>query len=181
MDAVLKIVIGASAILVFAATQAAADNDSTCIDPTVDVDSRIAACTGAISQNTSREQVGEAYIGLCQDYYEKKEYDRAIQDCNAAITIGPKHVAVAYCDRGNVYYMKGEDRLAIESYTLAIEHNSNYPAAYVGRGLLYEKAGLIEKARADYQTALNVQYSGLQDNDWAHQTARAHLADLKDK
>jgi hypothetical protein len=40
---------------------------------------------------------------------------------------------------------------------------------------------LIEKARADYQTALNVQYSGLQDNDWAHQTARAHLADLKDK
>ena len=75
--------------------------------------------------------------------------------------------------------MKNLDQDAIDSYDQAIAIDVNYSAAYTGRGLIYEKMGLIERARGDYETALNVK-SEFQDEKWAKDTTRNHLDKLKE-
>ena len=141
----------------------------------------IAACTRVIvSRNSTREQIGDAYINRGQHYYEQKEYDKAIEDFNRAIPLKPKWISMAYGNRGNVYYAKGEDDKAIDSYDQAIALDPKYASALAARGLLYEKAGAIERAKADYEAALAAD-SIVADTKWAHETARRHLDDLKSK
>jgi len=76
--------------------------------------------------------------------------------------------------------MKDLDQDAIDSYDQAIAIDASYSAAYTGRGLVYEKMGLIERARGDYEAALNSK-SEFQDEKWAKDTARDHLDKLKGK
>jgi tetratricopeptide (TPR) repeat protein len=154
---------------------AAADDYDVCLGST---DAAIDACTRVISSTRStRDQVGNAYIGRGQHYYEKDDYDRAIADFNRAMPLKPKWLQLAYGNRGNAYSMKGENDKAIESYSVAISLDKNYSAAFTGRGLIYEKMGEIAKARADFNSALNAK-SIFQDEKWAHDTARKHLDDL---
>jgi tetratricopeptide (TPR) repeat protein len=183
MGTTWKAAIAVGAILVLAAAAQARANDmDICLGTTVSNDDGIAACTRVISSGaSSRDQLGTAYIARGQRYYTKDQYDLAIEDFNKAIALNSsKWTQLAYGNRGNAYEMKGEDQLAIESYTKAIELDRTYAAAFTGRGLIYEKLGQIDKARADYQAALAVN-SIFADNDWAHQTARKHLDALKDK
>ena len=141
----------------------------------------IDACTRVItSSRSTRDQVGNAYIGRGQHYYEKDDYDRAIADFNKAIPLKPKWLQLAYGNRGNAYAMKNQDQDAIDSYDQAISLDANYSAAYTGRGMIYEKMGLVERARSDYEAALKAK-SDFQDEKWAKDTARKHLDELKDK
>jgi tetratricopeptide (TPR) repeat protein len=141
----------------------------------------IAACTRVItSTRSTREQVGDAYINRGQHYYEMKEYDRAIEDFNRAIPLKPKWLQMAYGNRGNAYYAKGEDDKAIDSYDKAVSIDPKYSSALTARGLLYEKAGSVERAKADYEASLAAD-SIFEDNKWAHETARAHLDALAAK
>ena len=155
-----------------------ADDYNICVGSTAEA---IDACTRVItSSRATRDQVGNSYIGRGQHYYEKDDYDRAIADFNKAIPLKPKWLQLAYGNRGNAYAMKNQDHDAIDSYDNAIALDANYSAAYTGRGLIYEKMGLPERARSDYEAALNA-HSNFQDETWAHDTARKHLDDLKDK
>ncbi len=159
-------------------TIAAADDAATCRSTGQEA---TAACTRIItSPGATRDQVGDAYINRGQSYYRKKEYERALEDFNKAIPLKPKWVQLAYSNRGNVYYAKGEDQNAIDSYDKAIAIDPNYPAAYTARGLLYEKAGAVGRARTDFNAALGAK-SKFEDDAWAHDTARKHLEALKGK
>jgi tetratricopeptide (TPR) repeat protein len=141
----------------------------------------IEACGRVItSPRSTREQVGEAYIARGQHYYEKKDYDRAIEDFNRAIPLKPKWLQLAYGNRGNAYFLKDEDDKAIDSYDKAIAIDPKYASAYTSRGLLYEKAGAIERAKSDYESAL-ASDTVFEDNKWAHETARQHLDALAGK
>ena len=141
----------------------------------------IAACTRVItSPSSTREQVGDAYINRGQHYYEIKEYDRAIEDFDRAIPLKPRWLEMAYGNRGNAYYAKGEDDKAIDSYDRAIAIDKNYSSALTARGLLYEKAGATERAKADFEAAL-ASHSIFEDDKWAHDTARRHLDDMASK
>jgi tetratricopeptide (TPR) repeat protein len=141
----------------------------------------IAACTRVIlSPRSTREQVGDAYINRGQHYYEKKFYDLAIEDFNAAIPLKPKWLEMAYGNRGNAYYAKGEDTNAIDSYDKAIAIDPKYTAALTARGLLYEKAGALARAKADFEASLAAN-TIFADNAWAHETARSHLDALASK
>jgi tetratricopeptide (TPR) repeat protein len=156
----------------WAASPAAAQDTEICRGHT---DKALAACTRVIvGRNSSREQVGDAYINRGQHHYEQKDYDKAIADFNRAIPLKPRWLAMAYGNRGNAYYAKGEDDKAIDSYDKAIELEPKYTAAFTARGLLYEKAGAVERARADYESSLATN-SIFEDNTWAHETARKHL------
>ena len=155
-----------------------ADDYNICVGSTAEA---IDACTRVISSaQSTRDQVGNAYIGRGQHYYEKDDYDRAISDFNKAIPLKPKWLQLAYGNRGNAQSMKNLDQDAIDSYDQAISIDPNYSAAYTGRGLVYEKMGLTERARGDYAAALNAK-SEFQDEKWAKDTARDHLDKLKDK
>jgi tetratricopeptide (TPR) repeat protein len=155
-----------------------ADDYNICVGSAAEA---IDACTRVISSaRSTRDQVGNAYIGRGQHYYEKDDYDRAIADFSKAIPLKPKWLQLAYGNRGNAYAMKNQDQDAIDSYDQAISIDANYSAAYAGRGLIYEKMGLTERARGDYEAALNTK-SEYQDEKWAKDTARDHLDKLKDK
>lgn len=168
----------AIATLTFGAGTAVAQDTEVCRGHAGDT---IAACTRVISSPSStREQVGDAYINRGQHYYEIKEYDRAIEDFNRAIPLKPRWVEMAYGNRGNAYYAKGEADRAIDSYDRAIAIDKNYAAALTARGMLYEKAGAIERAKADFEAAL-ASHSIFEDDKWAHDTARKHLDALASK
>jgi tetratricopeptide (TPR) repeat protein len=173
-----RIAFAALAALAFAMTAAAAQDTEVCRGHAGDT---IAACTRVITApRSTREQVGDAYINRGQHYYEIKEYDRAIEDFNRAIPLKPKWIQMAYGNRGNAYYAKGEDDKAIDSYDKAVELDPKYTSALTARGLLYEKAGAIERAKSDFEAALAAN-SIFEDNKWAHETARKHLDDLAAK
>jgi Tfp pilus assembly protein PilF len=181
MRATGRLAIAAIVLVQLAGTAARAAPMDDCIDPKVSDDEGIKACTRVISSSASTSaEKGIAYIGRAQRYYTQKQYDRAIEDFDRAIPLKPRWIMLAYGNRANAYALKGEDLTAIESYTKAIEIDPTYAAAFTGRGLLYEKAGQIDKARADYKSALAVK-SIFYDNNWAHDTAQSHLDALKDK
>ena len=139
----------------------------------------LVACDRIItSGNSSREQRGAALINRGQQNYEIKNYERAIEDFTAAIALKPKRLAMAYSNRGNVYYMKGDEKAAIENYTRAVDEDSDYAAAFTARGLLHEKAGNLKKARADFDAALEAD-ANFADTKWAQETARAAIKRLK--
>jgi len=172
------LILSLAAILLLAAAPAApaaADDYDVCIGSSAGAPD---ACTRVInSPKSSRDRIGNAYISRGQHYYEKSDYDRAIADFNRAMPYKPSYIQLAYGNRGNAYAMKGETDKAIDSYSVAISLDKNYSAALTGRGLLYEKNGEIDKARDDYNAALRVK-STFQDEKWAKDTAKRHLADL---
>ena len=138
----------------------------------------MSACDRIItSSESSPKNVGTALIDRGQQHYENKNYDKAIADFTRAMTYNPPYVQLAYGNRGNCYYMKEQNDIAIEDYTRAIEIDGQYVAAYTARGLLYEKAGKIKNARADFEQALESK-SIFSDTKWGHETARDHLKKL---
>lgn len=70
-------------------------------------------------------------------YAAKDQYDRAIQDCDAAIGFDPNHVA-AYYNRGRAYVGKGQNEKALQDFDRAISLNPNHIMALNNRGLLIE-------------------------------------------
>jgi tetratricopeptide (TPR) repeat protein len=84
------------------------------------------------------------------------EYDRAIADYTAAITMKPDY-AEAYNNRGFAYYLKGDAERAIADYTRAIELRPNYPRAYNSRGVAYMAHGYgAAKAVPDFDRAIEL-------------------------
>src|ERR1051325_10523059 len=168
-------VVSLMSALLLGVAPAAADDYDVCIGSSAGA---LDACTRVInSPKSSRDRIGNAYISRGQHYYEKNDYDRAIEDFNRAMPYKPSYLQLAYGNRGNAYAMKGDNDKAIDSYSVAISLDKNYSAAFTGRGLIYEKTGEIDKARDDYNAALKAK-STFQDEKWAKDTARRLLADL---
>lgn len=145
-------------------------------------DTAIEACNRVISGgHYSQAQVATAYVNRGQEYYVKRDYDRAYSDFTTAIKInaGPD-IALAYGNRGNVNKQKNKLDAAIADYTNAIGLEPVYPSAYTGRGLCYEDSGKASLAIADYQKALSLPQR-FDDGKWAHETAQKRLGILQKK
>ena len=80
-----------------------------------------------ISENTPEPAV--AYDHRGRAYFNKQEYDKAIEDYTEAIRLDPRY-AVAYCGRGDTYRKKKEYDKAIEDYTEAIRLDPRYEFLY---------------------------------------------------
>lgn len=140
----------------------------------------IAACNRVISSaRSTRNELVDAYSNRGQEYYAKKDYDRAISDFDAAIKLDSRAI-LAHGNRANAWYMKGQFDRAINDYTRAISLDREYTAAYAGRGLAFEKKGDKGRAIADYKAALSVKQK-YQDGKWAHDNARQRLQVLEAK
>jgi len=100
-----------------------------------------------------------AYINRCDAYNRKNEADRAIRDCEAAIR------------------QKGQYDLALRDYDKAIRLEPRLGWARVHRGLVYEKNGDNDSARADFTTALAIPPEDKFDKE-ATDVARDRLAAL---
>ena len=87
----------------------------------------------------------------------KGEYDRAIQDYDAAIALDESDPN-SYYGRGLAYYRKGEYDRAIQDYDAAIALDESDPNSYYGRGLAHSRHGDPSKARVDLNKALELGY-----------------------
>ena len=133
---------------------------------------------GAIADYTAAINIEQrytvAYLNRGIARQSKNDLDGALADYEQAIRLEPKD-ALAFNSRGMVRQIKGDVENAIADYDQAIKLDPAYTAAYTNRGLAFEKKKDAEHARADFTAALDVpeKYS---DGQWAHDTARQHLA-----
>lgn len=88
-------------------------------------------------------------------YYEKKDYDQAIEAYSQAIKLNPNH-ADAFNDRGNVYLNKKDYERAMQDYNEAIRLRPGYALAYFNRGLAYQNKADHERAIQDYDEAIRL-------------------------
>ena len=85
----------------------------------------------------------------------KKEYDRAVDDCNQAIKLDPDD-AVAYRNRGLAWYHKKEYDRAIADCDQAIKLDPNNASAYNDRGFAWNSKKEYDRAIADYNQAIKL-------------------------
>jgi len=85
----------------------------------------------------------------------KDDLDRAIEDCNQAISLDPND-ASAYTCRGNAYNKRGNHDRAIENCDQAIRLDSNYAWAYISRSQAYIKKRDFDRAIENCTQAINL-------------------------
>jgi tetratricopeptide (TPR) repeat protein len=91
-------------------------------------------------------------------FYEKDDYDKAISDFTQEIKLHPN--AVTYLSRGESYFSIGEYDKAISDYSDVIRLDPNDAVAYSKRGLAYKQLGKNAKAKADFDKAKQLGYTG---------------------
>ncbi len=88
-------------------------------------------------------------------YLGRGDYDRALDDLNAAISLDPKY-ALAYNNRGLVYKGLKDYRRAIEDFSSGIALDPKSPFALLNRGDTYRALGDDARALEDYNAALRL-------------------------
>ncbi len=87
------------------------------------------------------------------DYYERKEYARAIASYDRAVVLEPRY-AEGHYNAGLAFEAEGKYGEAIARYTRAIEVNPGYVDAYINKGSLLLAAGNTSGAIESYERAL---------------------------
>ncbi|GHV79053.1 hypothetical protein AGMMS49944_08440 [Spirochaetia bacterium] len=111
--------------------------------------------TGLVLLHGQTENDAGAYYDSGNGYYNRGEYEKAIEDYTRAINIDP-NLAYAYCNRGNAYGENGDYEKAIADYTRAINIDPEYTLAYINRGEVYTHQGEYDSAIDDYIQALRL-------------------------
>ncbi len=100
-----------------------------------------------------------AHMDRADIYLSKKEYDKAIQDFNQAISLAPNYQP-AYLGRAWSFHGLGKKRQdkmqinqAIRDYDRAIELDPKQAITYLNRGIAYNFLGDYRQALRDYKTA----------------------------
>jgi tetratricopeptide (TPR) repeat protein len=106
-----------------------------------------------ISKEEKKFQLNEM-LGKANVHCINKEYDKALEIYNAAISMDPGF-APSYFSRADIYEMKGQSSLAIEDYTRFISMSPSHAfLAYLNRGNIYMKDRRYDKALDDYSKAI---------------------------
>ena len=114
-------------------------------------------------------------------FSETKDWDRAIDDFSAALTLLSKdgmpfsHQSPIYVERGRVYVAKGDHKKALADFTLAVRTDPANGAGYLSRACEWVSAGTLAKAEVDLKRAATL------GNVGPDTACRAALAALRDK
>lgn len=87
--------------------------------------------------------------------FEKKEYDKAIEDISKAIDYDPNN-AHLYHFRGFVYAIKDETDKALVNLNRAIEIDPTPAENYVLRGMIYSQKKIYDSAIRDFKQAIAI-------------------------
>lgn len=119
-------------------------------------DSGIAACDRVIKDSkTATQDRANALSSRCGWWWTKKDTDRALADCNEAISVN-RTTAAAYLNRGNVYLSKSDPDRALTDFNEALRLDPKNAWAYTERGNLYRNKGDIDRAMADLNQAITL-------------------------
>ena len=86
-------------------------------------------------------------------YYEKGDYDKAIENYNMAIVLNP-NFPEAYFNRGLSYYNKKQFDKSVGDYTKAAELDPRNAVIYNNRGDAYYRKQDFDRAIVDYDKAI---------------------------
>jgi tetratricopeptide (TPR) repeat protein len=89
-------------------------------------------------------------------YGASGEYDRALSDFNAAISVNPQYYQ-AYANRALVYTRMNKLPQALDDYNRALDIDPKYGVAYIGRGNIYRSQNNHVAAVEDFSRALEIQ------------------------
>ena len=89
------------------------------------------------------------------DYYEKGDYDRAIENYNMAILLNPVF-SEAYFNRALSYYQLKNFDKSVSDYTKAVELDPHNPIIYNNRGDAYYRKQDFQSAVKDYDKAISL-------------------------
>jgi tetratricopeptide (TPR) repeat protein len=135
---------------------ALADDTATCRDEKAAPDQRIEACSHAIDRTKSAGKgLAPSYNNRGHAFSIKKNYDRAIQDFDAAIRLDPAF-ALALMNRCQAYYSKRDYDRASGDCNEAVRLNPKLAAAFSIRGDVYRAKGDQDRAIADFNEAIRL-------------------------
>ena len=86
-------------------------------------------------------------------YFEKGQYEKAIENYNMAILLNPTFSESYFARALSYYYLKNFDK-AIADYTKASELDPNNPVIYNNKGDAYYRKKEFDKAIEDYEKAI---------------------------
>ncbi len=157
----LRLILLLIALLAFEDTPLAQSNDHArkCAAERNDFDLAIDYCTTAIQSGELSDQDLAVILnnrGLA--YYNKKNYDRAIEDYNQVIRLAPNDTDSFY-RRGLSYFEKNDYSRAIQDFDEAIKLNPDNAAILQSRGWAYESKNDYDQAIRDYDRAISLQSS----------------------
>jgi tetratricopeptide (TPR) repeat protein len=98
------------------------------------------------------------YYNRGWDFYQRKDYDRAIGEYSEAIRLGLGN-ATYYFARGVAYIGTKDYDKAISDFTKTIILEPNNAAAYHNRGIAYLELGKNAQAQADFDKAKQLGYT----------------------
>jgi len=97
----------------------------------------------------------KTYYQLGNDYYEKGEYEKAIENYNMAILLNPIF-SEAYFNRALSYYQLKNFEKSAADYSKAAELDPNNPIIYNNRGDTYYRKQDFNNAIKDYDKAISL-------------------------
>jgi tetratricopeptide (TPR) repeat protein len=121
----------------------------------VDSDTRIVGCTALIQagQDTPKN-LSAIYNHRGNAYYDKGDYDRAIQDYDQAIRLDPSDIL--YDARGDACKKKDDFDRAIQDFNEAIHLNPTLERAFYDRGGAYIDKDDYDRAIQDFNEAIHL-------------------------
>ncbi|MGE5457140.1 MAG: tetratricopeptide repeat protein [Methanococcaceae archaeon] len=96
----------------------------------------------------------EAYSNLGVIYFDKKEYDKSIENYNKSLIY--RDYYMTYVNLGNAFAAKKDYRSALGAYQKAINRKPDYALTYYNMGLVHSETGNLPLAEKTYAKALEL-------------------------
>ncbi|KAK7091917.1 tetratricopeptide repeat protein 32-like [Littorina saxatilis] len=130
-----------------------------------------------LEKEGKKEEAIKAYtdfITQCCSCYEKEvELPEVLEQTRAR----KEKLALAYNNRGFLYYLKVEFKLAAQDYTHALNYNPNMAVAYYNRGLIHYRLSRFSEAVVDLKEAVKLK----PDLEPAHMCLQQALKDFEQR
>jgi lipoprotein NlpI len=155
----LRLILLLITLIAFEDTPLAQSNDHAqkCAAERNDSDLTIDYCTAAIqSGELSDQDLAIIFNNRGLAYYNKKNYDRAIEDYAQVIRLAPND-ADSFYRRGLSYFEKNDYSRAIQDFDEALKYDPNNVAALQKRGWAFEAKKDYDQAIRDYDRAISLQ------------------------
>ena len=102
--------------------------------------------TMQLVQETDPHRLVAVHATRAQAYYFGREFERAVQECEKALQLDPKHFMLHYI-LGRSYMRLGQSKKAIAQLKAASSHPGEYPLVDAALGLAYAVSGHQEETK----------------------------------
>ena len=116
---------------------------------------RTSLVTGISGIDFERREKAKVLFNQAYDYFEQKNYEKAIEDYTAAFETDPAYTR-ALIDCSDAYFLTVDFQKAKECLLRAIKTADNDPKAHNNLGNIYIMEGDKENAKREYKKALKI-------------------------